>query len=94
MKHECRITVLETKCFPDLQKKYLANPNSGPCPFSKPGQTFLLKRTPQTARGRSCSRLSASTLRKMTRSASGSQNKTSATHRKTPTRADRGGLLF
>ena len=23
MQHECRITVLETKCFPDLQEKYL-----------------------------------------------------------------------
>ena len=47
MKHECRITVLETKCFPDLQEKYLADPKSGPCPFFKPGDTFLLKRTPQ-----------------------------------------------
>jgi hypothetical protein len=33
-------------------------------------------------------------LLKMTRSASGSQNKTSATHRKMPIRADRGELLF
>ena len=47
MQHECRITVLETKCFPDLQEKYLADPKSGPCPFFKPGDTFLLKRTPQ-----------------------------------------------
>ena len=47
MKHECRITVLETKCFPELQKKYLADPDSGPCPFFKPGDTFVLKRTPQ-----------------------------------------------
>ena len=47
MQHECRITVLETKCFPELQEKYLADPRSGPCPFFKPGDTFLLKRTPQ-----------------------------------------------
>ena len=47
MKHECKITVLETKCFPDLQEQYLADPKSGPCPFFKPGDTFLLKRTPQ-----------------------------------------------
>ena len=47
MQHKCRITVLETKCFPDLQEKYLADPKSGPCPFFKPGDTFLLKRTPQ-----------------------------------------------
>ena len=47
MQHECKITVLETKCFPDLQEQYLADPKSGPCPFFKPGDTFLLKRTPQ-----------------------------------------------
>ena len=47
MRHECKITVLETKCFPELQEKYLADPKSGPCPFFKPGDTFLLKRTPQ-----------------------------------------------
>ena len=47
MLYECRITVLETKCFPELQKQYLADPKSGPYPFFKPGDTFLLKRTPQ-----------------------------------------------
>ena len=35
MKHECKITVLETKIFPDLQEKYLADPKSGPCPCFK-----------------------------------------------------------
>ena len=39
MQHECKITVLETKCFADYQEKYLANPESGPCP--------CLKRTPE-----------------------------------------------
>ena len=33
MKHQCKITVLETKVFPDLQEKYLADPKSGPCPY-------------------------------------------------------------
>lgn len=47
MQHECRITVLETKVFPELQEKYLADPKSGPCPCFKVGDTFLLKRTPQ-----------------------------------------------
>lgn len=47
MKYECKITVLETKCFPEMQEKYLANPKSGPCPFFRQGETFLLKRTPQ-----------------------------------------------
>jgi len=35
MQYECKITVLETKCFPDLQEQYLADPKSGPCPFFK-----------------------------------------------------------
>lgn len=47
MKHECRITVLETKCFSEYQEKYLADPKSGPCPFFKKGDTFLLTRTPE-----------------------------------------------
>ena len=47
MNYECRITVLETKVFPDLQEKYLADPKSGPCPCFKAGDTFLLKRTPE-----------------------------------------------
>lgn len=47
MQHECRITVLETKVFSDYQEKYLANPNAGPCPCFKVGDTFLIKRTNQ-----------------------------------------------
>ena len=47
MQRQCRITVLETKCFADLQERCLADPRSDPCPFFKPGDTFLLKRTPQ-----------------------------------------------
>ena len=45
MQHQCKITVLETKVFPELQQKYLANPHSGACPFFKPGDTFILRRT-------------------------------------------------
>lgn len=45
MRHECKITVLETKVFNDYQEKYLANPNSDPCPSFKAGDTFHLKRT-------------------------------------------------
>ena len=48
MLHECRITVLEKKCFADYQERYLADPNSGPCPFFNVGDTFLLKRTIKT----------------------------------------------
>ena len=47
MKHQCKITVLETKVFTDYQEEYLANPISGPCPFFKKGDTFFLDRTPQ-----------------------------------------------
>ena len=47
MQYECKITVLETKVFPDYQEKYLADPKSGPCPCFKAGDTFLLKRTPE-----------------------------------------------
>ena len=47
MKQECKITVLETKVFPELQEKYLADPKSGPCPCFKAGDTFTLKRTPE-----------------------------------------------
>lgn len=45
MRHECKITVLETKVFPEYQEAYLADPASGPCPCFKEGDTFLLKRT-------------------------------------------------
>ena len=33
--------------FPELQEKYLADPKSGPCPCFKPGDTFVLDRTPE-----------------------------------------------
>ena len=45
MQYECKITVLDTKVFPELQEKYLANPKSGKCPFFCVGDTFVLKRT-------------------------------------------------
>ena len=32
MKHECKVTVLETKVFPDLQREYLADPESWAVP--------------------------------------------------------------
>ena len=45
MQYECKITVLDTKVFPELQEKYLANPKSCKCPFFNVGDTFVLKRT-------------------------------------------------
>lgn len=40
MQHKCKITVLETKVFPDLQEKYLANPQSGPVPLLRGGASI------------------------------------------------------
>lgn len=47
MQYECKVTVLETKCFKDIQKEFLADPQSGPCPCFKAGDEFLFKRTPE-----------------------------------------------
>ena len=44
MEHACKVTVLETKVFPDLQERYLADPRSGACPCFQPGQEFLFER--------------------------------------------------
>lgn len=42
MKHKCKITVLKRECYKDLQGKYLANPDSGPCPFFHEGQEIMV----------------------------------------------------
>lgn len=47
MQHQCRVTVLETKCFKDLQEAYLADPASGPCPCFRVGDEFLFQHTPE-----------------------------------------------
>lgn len=44
MKHRCKVTVLDTKVFEDLQKAYLADPQSGPCPCFKTGDEFIFDR--------------------------------------------------
>lgn len=44
MLHKCKVTVLETKCFPELQEKYLADPKSGPCPCYHAGDEYLFER--------------------------------------------------
>jgi len=40
--HKCKITVLKRELYPDLQEKYLANPDSGKCEFFEEGQEFLV----------------------------------------------------
>lgn len=42
MQHKCKITVLKKECYPELQEKYLAAPQSGPCAFFEEGQEFLI----------------------------------------------------
>lgn len=60
MQHKCKVTVLATTVNEELQRKYLADPNSGPCPFFKPGQEIMFERTPERddfyhlANGRFC----------------------------------------
>ena len=44
MKHKCKVTVIDKKLFPELQKDYLADPESGPCPCFEVGQEYLFER--------------------------------------------------
>ncbi|MBC8530352.1 TIGR04076 family protein [Gehongia tenuis] len=44
MQHKVKITVLRRELFKDLQETYLANPQSGKCPFFEEGQEFMVTR--------------------------------------------------
>ncbi len=44
MQHKCKVTVIDKKCFNDLQEKYLADPKSGACPCYNVGDEFLFER--------------------------------------------------
>ena len=44
MQHKCKVTVIDKKLFPDLQKQYLADPKSGECPFYNVGDEFIFTR--------------------------------------------------
>ena len=44
MKHTCKITVIDKKCYPELQAAYLADPDSGPCPCFEVGQEYVFRR--------------------------------------------------
>lgn len=44
MQHKCKVTVIDKKCFADFQSQYLADPQSGPCPFYQVGDEFLFER--------------------------------------------------
>ena len=47
MRHECKITVLETKCFPDYQEQLSGGSEVRPMSVLQGGDEFVLKRTPQ-----------------------------------------------
>ena len=36
-----KVTVIDKKCFTDLQEQYLADPHSGPCPVYQIGDEFI-----------------------------------------------------
>jgi uncharacterized repeat protein (TIGR04076 family) len=44
MQYKCKVTVIDKKCFTDFQQKYLADVNSGPCPFYNVGDEFIFER--------------------------------------------------
>jgi len=44
MQYKCQVTVIDKKCFPAYQEQYLADPQSGPCPFYQVGDSFLFTR--------------------------------------------------
>ena len=44
MRHSVKVTVLDKKCFPELQREYCADPHAGPCPCYNAGDEFLFRR--------------------------------------------------
>lgn len=44
MVHKVKVTVLDCKVFPELQQRFCADPNSGPCPCYHAGDTFVFER--------------------------------------------------
>ena len=44
MNHKVIVTVIDKKVYPELQKQYCADPNSGPCPCYNVGDTFVFER--------------------------------------------------
>lgn len=44
MQHKCRVEVIDKKVFPEFQTAYLADPNSGVCPFYNVGDVFVFER--------------------------------------------------
>ncbi len=45
MKHRVKVTVLDTKLYPELQQQYCADPQSGICPCYHKGDEYIFERT-------------------------------------------------
>ena len=43
MKHKVKVTVIDKKLYPDLQKEYCADPEVGACPCYHVGDEFILR---------------------------------------------------
>lgn len=44
MAYRVKVTVLDTKCYPEIQQEYCADPVSGPCPCYHPGDEYIFYR--------------------------------------------------
>ena len=44
MQHKCKVTVIDKKLYPELQQKYISDPNAGACPFYQVGDEFIFER--------------------------------------------------
>ncbi len=44
MRYAVKVTVLDKKCYPELQEKYCMDPKSGPCPCYNVGDEFIFYR--------------------------------------------------
>lgn len=44
MLHKVKVTVIDKKCFVDLQEQYCHDPKSGPCPCFQVGDEFIFER--------------------------------------------------
>jgi uncharacterized repeat protein (TIGR04076 family) len=44
MNHKVKVTVIDKKLFPELQKEYCSEPQSGPCPCYNVGDEFVFER--------------------------------------------------
>ncbi len=44
MKYKVKLTVIDKKCYPELQERFCADPKSGPCPCYNVGDEFVFYR--------------------------------------------------